>query len=175
MYKKSRLIFFLILNIIFLPLIYSSSEHCVCCSNIKKIQIKGFEIIKNLAEATSVVTSPALNFASLRAYKGKINNGKNNNNPEYIEFNCEIILLDKDQFPAAPIPKQFLTDLTDSVWAVIYFKLYNELTLLDKDYYTCSKVDDKQNIFEFKLTKTKTDIRGLLKAVRFVNNLVNTN
>lgn len=175
MYKKSRLIFFLILNIIFLPLIYSSSEHCVCCSNLKKIQIKGFEIIKNLAEATSVVTSPALNFASLRAYKGKINNGKNNNNPEYIEFNCEIILLDKDQFPAAPIPKQFLTDLTDSVWAVIYFKLYNELTLLDKDYYTCSKVDDKQNIFEFKLTKTKTDIRGLLKAVRFVNNLVNTN
>ena len=77
MYKKSRLIFFLILNIIFLPLIYSSSEHCVCCSNLKKIQIKGFEIIKNLAEATSVVTSPALNFASLRAYKGKISNGQN--------------------------------------------------------------------------------------------------
>jgi len=129
-------------------------------------------MIKNLTEATSLVTSTALNFASLRAYKGKINNGKNNKDKEYIEFDCEIILLDKEQFSAVPIQKQFLTDLTDSVWAVIYFKLYNEPTLLDKDYYTCSKVDDKQNIFEFKLTKTKTDIRGLLKAVRFVNNLV---
>lgn len=176
MYKKSRLIFFLILNIIFYHLIYSSAEHCVCCSNLKKIQIKGFEIIKNLAEATSLVTSPALNFASLRAYKGKINNGKNNNEAEYIEFNCEIILLDKDQFPAAPIPKQFLTDLTDSVWAVIYLKLYNEPSLLDKDYYTYSKVDDKQNIFEFKLTKTKTDMYELLNAIiENINKLISTN
>lgn len=177
MYKKSRLIFFLILNIIFYPLIYSSSEHCVCCSNLKKIQIKGFEMIKNLTEATSLATSTALNFASIRAYKGKINNGKNNNDPEYIEFDCEIILLDKEQFSAVPIQKQFLTDLTECVWAVIYLKLGNEPIpyQLEKDYYTYSKVDDKQNIFEFKLTKTKTDIYELLKAIENINNLISTN
>ena len=177
MYKKSHLIFFLILNIIFYHLIYSSSEHCVCCSNLKKIQIKGFEIIKNLTEATSLVTGTALNFASLRAYKGKINNGKNNNDPEYIEFNCEIILLDKEQFSAVPIQKQFLTDLTNNVWAVIYLKFDNESLpyQLEKDYYTYSKVDDKQNIFEFKLTKTKTFVLELLNAIENINNLINTN
>lgn len=176
MYKNHVLIFFLILNIIFSPLIYTS-EHCVCCSNLKKIQIKGFKIIKNLTEATSLVTSTALNFASIRAYKGKINNGKNNKDAEYTEFNCEIILLDKAQLPAAPIPEQFLTDLTSGVWAVIYLKLNNGCPpyQLEKDYYTYSKVDDKQNIFEFKLTITKTSVLELLKAVENINNLISPN
>ena len=134
-------------------------------------------MIKNLTEATSLVTGTALNFASIRAYKGKINNGKNNHDPEYCEFNCEIILLDKEQFSAAPIPKQFLTDLTNNVWAVIYLKFDNESLpyQLEKDYYTYSKVDDKQNIFEFKLTKTKTFVLELLNAIENINNLINTN